>query len=278
MDSNLKYRIDFKNNSTSPLLDLVLKEDLESDLIIGSSVRAKFGYYNQTKQEIIWKASDVPALKILNPGESGSVEFSFKLKDDLDLDSDDTNQALVTQAKISSLNIDTAILSDKEISSGEKEIKINTKLDISVFAQFEGGVFKNSGPMPFESGKETTLTAKVALKNNFNKINSPDLTIKLPSGIIWKDSFQRSSGTVTFNERSNELKWELNSLNSQVGYKYPLEELIFQIGVAPEASQINKDFPLINSVDFEGFETFVEKEIIRNLKAFNSSIIGKYDF
>jgi hypothetical protein len=176
------------------------------------------------------------------------------------------------------LNIDTALLSNKEISSEPKEIKINTKLDVLVSGQFKGSVFNNSGPIPLKLGEETTFTVKVVLKNNFNKINNPGLTIKLPSGIIWKDSFHRSSGNVTFNERANELKWELNYLNTQIGYKFPAEELVFQIGLIPQSNQTNKDFPLINSLDFKGFETFVDKEITRNLKTFNLNMIDDYDF
>lgn len=274
----LKYKISFKNNSSNPLLDLVLKEDIKTNLIDHSSVRVDSGFYDEGKQQIIWKASDVPALKILNPGESGSVTFDFKLKENFIPDEDKTNQTVVTQAKISSLNVNTTLLKNKELSSEDKEIKINTNLEVLISGEFKGGAFKNNGPIPLRVGEETTFTVKVALKNNFNKITKPSLTIKLPSGIIWKDSFHRSSGTVVFNDRSHEITWEPSDLNSQIGYEYPSEELIFQIGVLPQSNQDGKDLTLVNSVEFQGFEQFVEKNIAKQLKKFNLNKITDYGF
>ncbi|MCK5080693.1 MAG: hypothetical protein KAQ63_00885 [Candidatus Moranbacteria bacterium] len=274
----LKYEINFKNNSSNPLLDLVLKEDIKTDLIDHSSVRVDLGFYDQEKQQIIWKASDVPVLKVLNPGESGSVAFDFMLKDSFVPKDGETNQTIATQAKISSLNVNTTLLANKELSSGDKLIKVNTNLDVLISGEFAGSVFKNNGPIPLRVGEETTFTIKVALKNNFNKIDKPSLTIKIPSGIIWKNSFHRSSGTVAFNERSHEIKWEPNALNSQVGYKYPAEELIFQIGVLPQSNQDGRDLVLVNSVEFQGFENFVEKNIVKKLKEFKLYQIRDYGF
>ena len=274
----LKYKINFKNNSSNPLGDLILKEKIKTDLINHASVIARAGYYDQEKQEILWKASDVPALKNLNPGESGSVEFEFKLKDSFNPEKDKTNQLISTQVNVSSLNINTSLPGGKEIYSENKELKINTNLDVSIYGEFTGDVFRNYGPIPLQVKEETTFTIKIALKNNFNKIDKPNLTITLPSGINWKNSFQRSSGTVTFNERTNELMWKLNSLNSQIGYEYPTEELIFQIGVKLQPNQIGHDVILVNSIKFKGFEHFVEKDIEMNMGEFKLSSIKDYAF
>jgi len=278
LGSLLQYEVDFKNNSTNPLSDLIVIEELDSDLIEASSVKVTGGYYDQAKREIIWKASDIPALENLNPGEKGKVKFEFGLKRNTPLDDNNTNQAVITQAKISSLNINTSLLNNKEINSGNREIKINTNLDILVSGEFGGGAFKNNGPIPVEVGQETTFTIKLVLRNNFNKIDGPNLLINLPSGITWKNSFQRSSGNVSFNERSNQLKWDLNSIDPQTGYKHPSEELNFQVGVNPEYSLAGGDLTLLNSINFKGFENFVDKEINQDLKEFKLSSISDYEF
>lgn len=275
--NTVKYRIDFKNNSSSPLLDLVLKEKVEGSLVDQNSVRVKNGYYDQATKEITWRASDVPELKKLNPGESGFVEFDYKVRGDF-VPENEENQTLTTQAKISSLNIDTNLPGSKEISSGNEILKVKTDLGVLVSGSFGEGAFKNSGPIPVQVGQETTFTIKVSLKNSFNKINNPNLTIKLPSGINWKDSFHRSSGNVSFNDRTNELKWEMNQLNSKVGYKNPTEELIFQIGVIPQNNQSSRGIVLVNEVDFRGFEEFVEKEIFNKSRELRLGDISDYDF
>jgi uncharacterized repeat protein (TIGR01451 family) len=273
----VRYRIKFKNNSSSPLLDLILKESLEGSLIDESSVQATNGYYNLDSKEIVWKASDVPVLKKLNPGEEGVVEFQYMVKENF-VPEDEDNQALKSQVKISSSNVDVSLLHNKEINSESKILKVKTNLDVLVSGSFGEGPFKNSGPLPVKAGEETTFTIKVSLKNSFNKINKPNLTIKLPSGIIWKDSFHRSSGNVNFNDRTNELKWEMNSLSPQVGYKNPTEELIFQIGIIPQKDGSNREVVLVNEVVLNGFEEFIEKQLVEKVDNFKLVSVEDYDF
>ncbi len=276
--SIVKYKINFKNNSSSPLLDLVLSEKIGGSLVDQDSVNAKNGYYNKEIKEIIWRASDIPELKRLNPGKEGFVEFEYKVKDDF-IPENEGNQILTTQAKISSLNIDTNLPESKEINSGNKILKVATDLDLSMSGSFGEGVFKNSGPIPIENGKETTFTIKISLKNNFNEISDPSLLIKLPSGINWKNSFHRTSGDVSFNNRTNELEWRMNQLKSKVGYENQVEELTFQIGIVPQKDKLDKEeLTLVNSVNFSGFEEFIDKEISKRLEKFRLNYISDYEF
>jgi len=269
----LDYKINFKNNSSSPLLDLVLKEEIDSGLIDTSTIKVgSGGYYNDETKEIIWKAADVPSLKTLNPGQGGMVEFEFKLKKDT---VNKTNQSIITQAKISSLNVDTTLLDSKEIRSAKEEIKIATNLDVTVSGEYGE---ENSGPFPLKTGEETTLSLRVSMRNNLNTVENPNLTIKLPSGIIWRDNFYRSSGLVSFNERSNEIQWTLDSVNSQSGYTEPAEELTFQVGVTPQVNQSIGDIILVNSTEFKGFETFIERNIGEEVKSFKVNQIEDYEF
>jgi len=277
LGSILKCKINFKNNSTYPLSDLILKEKIETDLIDHSSVQAGTGFYDQNKQEITWRASDVYSLKNLNPGESGSVEFYFALKE-FHVPEGEINEKISTQSRISSLNISSVLPENKEISSGIEEFKVRTNLDLQISGEYGGGVFKNTGPVPLKVNEETTFTIRALLKNNFNRIDDSKLTIKLPSGIIWKDSFQRSSGSVSFNKRSNEIEWNLGSLDSQIGYKYPAEELVFQIGVTPQANQIGRDINFLNEINFKGFEKFIEKPISKTVNHLRLSGIKDYGF
>lgn len=275
--SSLSYKISFKNNSSSPLLDLILKEEIKGDLVNLDSFRLSSGYYDRDKQEIIWKASEVPALKVLNPGQSGSVEFSLSTKKNFMPDKE-RNQIVSTKAKISSLNIDTDIPSSKELSSSETTVKIKTNPEVLVSGNADDSVFNNEGPAPVEIGEETTFTVKVELKNDFNNIRNPQVSVKLPSGIIWKNSYHRSSGEVIFNERTNELLWVLDSLSPRTGYAKPLEELKFQVGLVPQKQESSNNINLVNEVSVSGYEEFVEENITFKSKAFTLGEVENYEF
>jgi hypothetical protein len=274
---NLRYEINFKNNSSSPLTDLVLKSEITGDLIDLDSINAVNGYYDRDKKEIIWRASEVPSLKSLNPGEGGSVEFRFNTKSNF-VPENERNQIIITQAKISSPNINTQILSNQEISSEEKIVKVETNLNVLVSGRHNNSVFNNTGPIPVKIGEETTFTVKIELKNDFNKINNPKITIKIPSGINWKNSYQRSSGEVSFNERTNELFWELDEVEDFVGYSKPLEELVFQLGIVPQNDASSNSIFLVRDVMFVGYDNFTGSMISKKIEDLNLRNVEDYEF
>jgi hypothetical protein len=274
---NLRYKINFKNNSSSPLTDLVLKSEITGDLIDLDSIDGANGYYDRDKKEMIWRASEIPALKSLNPGEGGNVEFRFNTKSNF-VPENERNQIIITQAKISSPNINTQILSNQEISSEEKIVKVETNLNVLVSGRHNNSVFNNTGPIPVKIGEETTFTVKVELKNDFNKINNPKITIKIPSGINWKSSYQRSSGEITFNERTNELFWELDEVEDFVGYSKPLEELVFQLGIVPQNDASSNSIFLVRDIMFVGYDNFTGSMISKKIEDLNLRNVEDYEF
>jgi hypothetical protein len=142
-----------------------------------------------------------------------------------------------------------------------------------------GGTLAHAANLMNERGAlsvRAICTHPILSGDAYDKIEKSSLSILLPSGIIWKNAFHRSSGSVVFNERSNELKWELNSIDPQVGYQYPAEELIFQIGIKPQSNQGDDDLNFINSIKFEGFEN--SSELIHNLVQDISNLIHLVQF
>ena len=157
-------------------------------------------------------------------------------------------------------------------------MKVETNLDVLVSGKHNNSVFNNTGPIPVKIGEETTFTVKVELKNSFNKINNPKITIKLPSGINWKNSYQRSSGEISFNERTNELFWELDEVEDFVGYSEPLEELVFQLGVVPQNDVSSNSIFLVKDVVFVGSDDFTGSTISKKVEDLTLRKVEDYEF
>jgi hypothetical protein len=277
--NDLTYKINFKNNSKNPVSDLVLTVKIEGDLVELNSVRSlkNKGYFDKSKREFIWKASDVSTLKNLNPGKSGSVEFNLEIKDDF-IPEIRRNQIIVTQARISSPNIDTQISTNKEMVSPEKIVKVETDLDVLISGRYDNSVFNNQGPIPVKEGEETNFTIKIELKNNFNQINNSKIKLKLPSGIIWKNSFQRSIGDVDFNDRANELTWYIDEVEDFIGYDKSSEELVFQIGLVPQKSTSSYNIVLVKDIQFNGQDDFTKNSVFKKIDEFKLREVRDYEF
>ncbi|MFO7807452.1 MAG: hypothetical protein R6V40_03465 [Candidatus Moraniibacteriota bacterium] len=262
---SVDYRINFKNNSDKSLSDLILKQNIDGEIVDKSSIDAGRGYYNDKEKQIIWKASDVPALKNLNPGETGYVDVVIPVRDDYEIWSEeDKNITFSTQSQINSLNVGSDLLENKTIYSEELEFKVSTQFDVDVNVVHESDIFDNEGEFPVNNQEETEFTVNLNINNSYNNVRDARIYLTLPSGVVWKDNYESTGGEVKFNSRTNELEWNLDSVGFATGHLNPEERLSFQVGftlsVAERESESDQ-VELINNINYEGVDSFTEKRI-----------------
>jgi hypothetical protein len=269
----ISYEISFTNNSGKPLTDLILKQSIDNTGIIDvKGINTGNGYYDSEEKQIIWKASDVPDLKYLNPGETGSVKVDIPVRDDYEIwDKEDENIIFSTQAQIDSLNIQSDLVENKTIYSQEKEFKVSTQLDLNVNIAHQSDIFENQGPFPVNNQEETEFTVNIKVNNSYNNVKDFRVYLTLPTGVNWKNNFEKTRGEVDFNERTNELSWTIDSVDFATGHLKPSEELSFQIGFRLSEAQrqsSSRSIRLINNLDYQGTDSFVGKKIEKSVDSF----------
>lgn len=275
----IDYEISFTNNSGKPLTDLILKQNINNTGIINEKeINPGDGYYDGEKKQIVWKASDVPDLKYLNPGETGSVSVDIPVRDDYEIwDEEDKNITFSTQAQIDSLNIQSDLVENKTIYSQEKEFKVSTQLDLDVNIAHESDIFENKGPFPVNKQEETEFTVNVKVNNSYNNTRDFRAYLTLPTGVNWKDNFKKTRGEVDFNERTNELSWTIDSVDFATGHLNSPEELSFQIGFRLSEAQrqsSSRSIRLINNLDYQGIDSFIDRKIEESVDSFQLELIN----
>lgn len=257
------YTITFKNTSDVPLRDLILYQYIDSRLIVKEEVTAQGGYYDNEKNVIYWKASDIPSLKNLQPGGEGSVTSGVVIAGMVPMNNEnDSNFTVNTHAEIESLDVDSPIWQNKRIRSAEKITKIHSKLILNILAVYNDGELPNTGPIPLQKGKETTFTVRFSIMNTSNDLKNVIVNTSLPSGIIWKDSYLPENADIVANPRGNDVKWVLGTVDSGVGFISPVRTLAFQIGVKPSSNQtVSSRVEILNPVTITALDSFTEKEI-----------------
>ncbi|MDZ7611528.1 MAG: hypothetical protein U5L10_02085 [Candidatus Moranbacteria bacterium] len=268
--SVMNYRVSYKNNAGKPLSDLILKLDISGDVVDLTRMKTGRGYYDDDKKQVIWKASDIASLKHLNPGQTGEVSLEIPVKSDYEIWSEeDRNLTIETKANISSLNVQSDVLENKVIYSEEKQFKVQTQFRAYAAGVYDSDKFDNQGPFPPNQEKETELAINVDLTNTYNKVRNAKVYIPLSSGVRWKDNFEATHGEVSFNERTNELEWELDAVDFATGYLNPKERLFFQIGYKRSQTQVNlteNDINILNSVRYEAVDIFTGNKINKELR------------
>lgn len=274
----LKFITKFKNTSDVPLRDLILVQHLESRVIAKEQVLVPQGFYDSENNTIIWKASEVPALKLLMPGEEGFVEAVIPIIAEVPMSNENDKNFLVSAyTELESLDIDSPLWQNKKIRSAVKKVPVNSKLIVEVEARHVSEELPNFGPTPLRIGEETTFTVYLKLKNTSNDLKNLILTMNLPAGIVWKDKHIPQDAGMDFNTRTNEMKLVVGSVAAGTGFISPTKTYAFQIGVVPSANQVGVPIYLLRDLKTTAIDTFTEREVSYNFKALEIATIQDVD-
>ncbi len=274
----IKLNIRFKNTSEVPLRDLILVQHLDSRVILKDKVLVSQGYYDSENNTIIWKASQVPELKLLMPGEEGIVRVELPIIPEVPMTNEsDKNFFVSAYTELESLDIDSPLWQNKKIRSAVKKVSINSKLLIEVEGAYDSEELPNSGPTPLVVGKETTFTVYFKIKNTSNDLKNVILTTKFPSGIIWKDKYIPGDAGMEFNSRTNEMKLVIGSLEAGTGFISPTKVYAFQVGIIPSANQLDRRVFILNDLKTTAVDTFSGNDVSYDFRELELSQIKDVD-
>nr|MBP7811800.1 hypothetical protein [Candidatus Moranbacteria bacterium] len=254
----LDFVISYRNESNIGLRDAIITMNLNSEILNYWGLNQEKGSYDSSNRTLIWKASDVPALARLNPGDGGTVSFSIPVLDPIPESGSGKNFSIQTTAKIDSPDIPTTLGSNKIIASNTLMTRVNSSVGIRLYLAEDDAFFTRQGPLPPVAGQETLYTLKIRLNNAYNDVTGAKLTITLPSSSKYQKKFAPDTEAVEWNERTNTLVWDLATYRAARGEN---RDLRFQVAATPDVSLIGKELRLINGMVFIGKDQFTKQDI-----------------
>lgn len=246
----LRYEIFFRNIGEEPFRRLFLITNLEGRIFDFDTLKTERGQFNKGDKSIIWDWRDIAQLQFLDQGEEGKVEFLVKLKDFGEVSAATTKPFLRNKVIISEI---------KE----EFEIKIQSKLEIVQKGFYEDEVFGNVGPIPPETGKETTYTIMWQAKNCCSQVKDVKVKTVLPPNVKLTGEFFPEDLRITFDSDSREVIWQVGDLAGGRAGIDELESCAFQVALTPTPLQKGKKIPLVAEARITGEDQWTE-EIIDN--------------
>ncbi|HEX7586530.1 MAG TPA: hypothetical protein VF390_02775 [Patescibacteria group bacterium] len=257
----LNFEIAYRNDGSIGLRDVIVTEKVESSILDFGSLKLKKGAYSSSDSTIIWKASDFSELANLAPGEEGKIDFSIKIKDVIPVtNTNDKNFVISSIAKIDSPDIQTPIDSNKIISGNKIDIKLKTKIGLSVKGYYEDSQIKNTGPIPPVVDSETTYTLHWSVMNVSNDIINAKVEAILPTGVVMTGAKYPEDSNLTYNERTNMLVWQIGNLPAGTGIIVPEKEIAFQVKIKPAINQIGSGVDLLEAATLSGQDSFVNED------------------
>jgi hypothetical protein len=262
MGDSLRFEIQYKNESNLGLRNVNIKENLNSSVLDYSTLEANGGAYDADNKIIEWKASDHPELANLSPGQSGTIRFSIKVSNVVPLQTvNDKNFVISSVAKIDSPDIPTPIAMNKIVAGNKMDIKLNSKLIVDVKAYYADSFIANSGPIPPVVGQETTYTIHLKAGNVSNDITDAKMEIVLPTGVVMTGKKYPDQSGLEYDERTNNITWNIGLMKVGEGILSPLREAAFQIKIKPSIDQADQAVSILQSGVFSAKDSFTQENL-----------------
>jgi hypothetical protein len=269
IDAEIRYT----NNLDTKVNDLVIVAKITGNAFDRKTINAEQGFYDSAKDVITWDKNSKNEFAEINPGDSGSVNFSVS---PLSLYSADggilADPTINIEVDISgSQAILGSAVSDLTNSSSAM-VKIISDVGFSAKALYYSGPFTNTGPIPPKVENATTYTIVWTLSNTANSISNAQVNSTLPSWITFVGPISPASENLTYNPSTKEIVWSVDRIPKGTGITGASRSVSFQVSFSPSLSQLGQIPTIINDAVLTGHDDFANVDIKVNKAALNTRL------
>jgi len=265
--------IRWKNNLDTRVNDLVIQAKISGNAVNRKTINAQRGFYNSSIDTITWDKNYMNEFSEVNPGDSGSVNFSvsplslFSAADGI-LSDPSIKIDISISGKQSVAGYATTNLSNSD--SGV--VRIISDVGFTAKALYYSGTFKNKGPVPPKVEQETTYTVVWSLSNTSNNISKAIARSSLPPWIRFVGPISPSAEDLTYNPSKKEIVWNIGRIGKGVGIIAADRSVSFQVGFTPSLSQLSTTPVIINDSVLTGHDDFANVDVRASKTSLRTSL------
>lgn len=259
----MRYIITYENNGDLGLRDAIITAKLGGDVFYEPQLSLKNGSYDANTRTITWRAADVPELATVDPGEVGSVEFSVPAKTEIPVESEqDKNFVGSTTVTIDSKDIPDRIGAERIIAKNYEEVRLEAGTT-STFSIRDAKTNTPLNDIVFEVGKEVLLNVTWHIRNVYNDLADTNAIVSLPADVTWAETTSEEGENVSFNERAQQVVWDLGALKNGTGTFLPERSISFAVRVVPQEYQKNGQIRFLQDMRVVGRDVFTQTSVIK---------------
>lgn len=266
---DVSVSIDWVNNLSTLVTNGQIVATLDGSAFDRNTVKTSNGFYDSANNQIVWDRNIISSLSEINPGETGSVSFSF---------TPPSFAGSLSQVKDPQVNIKVSIRGQQpqlgstysDINNfSEKIVKISSDLQIAQSASFL------SGSNPPKAETETKYVINWTLSNSSNNIKNTEAKATLPIYVNWVGVASGEKENIAYNEVTREVTWNIGQVipNTGIGTS---REASFVVSIKPSISQIGSIPQLIKEVNLSGIDAFTGVPLHSSKGAISTLVSGSF--
>jgi len=267
----LTYTLTYKNLGQSDIDELVLKLDLNSDILDWGSLEDKHDGIAKNGT-ITWGKDQISELDLVRPLASGEINFTINVKNADQINQDATTLKVLSKAQASMIKIGDLDSNDYVIDSNEIESNINTDLQLQAQARYfdDDNIPVGTGPLPPVVGQQTNFRLYWSLANNLHDVSDVTVRAKLPDGVNWINKYLVKVGELKYDATTREVVWTINRLPTNKTFDDV--NCWFDVGVIPQKEQLRKIIVITEQAVLTATDEATKSTITKSDQSTNSNL------
>lgn len=260
------------NNLAENLDDFTAQLKITGDSFVPSTVVADGGFFRSTQSQIEWNKTTNEGFATIEAGRTLDLGFAFDTKSSASGGKVGHNREISYDLTVTGSRDVAGVGREPVTTHFVKTIPISSVLGFTERAVYSVGPFTNTGPIPPKANETTTYTVIWTLTNSANNLSGTKVSAKLPTYVEWLGAVKPSTETVSFDQGSRTVSWDVGALPAGVGYGSAGREVAFQIALTPSVTQQNSEPNIVGEAAARALDDFtnvplesIKRELTTNI-------------
>lgn len=243
----------WKNNLGSTVRNVSITLAFAGSAIDMDSIDSGEGFYQSRDGTITWTPAEIDSLGTISPGESGSLRFTFRVRE-----SNSPDGVVMTTSVLGERIDENGGLA--QITGTTKTIfAVRTSIAVAAATYVSTGPFTNTGPVPPVANKDTTYSIQLSAQTSTSPIQGATVVTQLPAYVTF---IQAESGKdVLYNEGSRTLTWHVGRISPEAP-----QTAYIQVRLSPSTSQKGGQPQLTGTITLRGTDTVSGSVVTTSVK------------
>lgn len=249
---NVSVTINYVNNLPTAIQNAVIVASFAGAPLNGATVFSSNGFYRSNDGSMYWdKTTTNGVLASIPAGGSGALSFTFTAPTSQMLASSSNPDIIISLSAAGERTDQTGAVQNLQ-DNASQTIGITSGLDLAAQGLYYSNPFGSSGPMPPQSGTETTYALVFTVTNTTDEIQNAQLTADLPPYVRWLGWHSPAGEDISVSPDGT-LTWNLGNIAPDTGNgSNPPRVAAIAIGFTPSTSQIGSQPILLHNIVLTG--------------------------